>query len=98
VLSASSPGDLASGGHSAADRSLRTPAVRGASSALTVDLSGGSRAHRDEFVSVSRSHWQNKGGDMGNVVIDMSMSLDGYIAAPNDNPEQGLGEDGDEAP
>lgn len=23
---------------------------------------------------------------MGNVVIDMSMSLDGYIAAPNDNP------------
>jgi hypothetical protein len=27
---------------------------------------------------------------MGNVVIDMSMSLDGYIAAPNDNPEQGL--------
>jgi hypothetical protein len=31
---------------------------------------------------------------MGNVVIDMSMSLDGYIAARNDNPEQGLGEDG----
>jgi dihydrofolate reductase len=31
---------------------------------------------------------------MGRVVIDMSMSLDGYIAAPNDNPEQGLGEDG----
>ena len=31
---------------------------------------------------------------MGNVVIDMSMSLDGYIAAPNDNPAQGLGEDG----
>ena len=31
---------------------------------------------------------------MGNVVIDMSMSLDGYIAAPDDNPEQGLGEDG----
>lgn len=30
----------------------------------------------------------------GKVVIDMSMSLDGYIAAPNDNPEQGLGEDG----
>jgi dihydrofolate reductase len=32
--------------------------------------------------------------DMGNVVIDMSMSLDGYIAAPNDTPGQGLGEDG----
>jgi dihydrofolate reductase len=31
---------------------------------------------------------------MGNVVIDMSMSLDGYIAAPNDTPGQGLGEDG----
>jgi dihydrofolate reductase len=31
---------------------------------------------------------------MGSVVIDMSMSLDGYIAAPNDNPEQGLGVDG----
>ena len=26
---------------------------------------------------------------MGSVVIDMSMSLDGYIAAPNDTPEQG---------
>jgi hypothetical protein len=26
------------------------------------------------------------GADMGNAVIDMSMSLDGYIAAPNDNP------------
>jgi hypothetical protein len=34
------------------------------------------------------------GRDMGSVVIDMSMSLDGYIAAPDDNPEQGLGEDG----
>ena len=31
---------------------------------------------------------------MGSVVIDISMSLDGFIAAPNDNPEQGLGEDG----
>jgi dihydrofolate reductase len=31
---------------------------------------------------------------MGKVVIDMSMSVDGYIAAPDDNPEQGLGEDG----
>jgi dihydrofolate reductase len=36
----------------------------------------------------------HKGGHLGNVVIDMSMSLDGYIAAPNDSPEQGLGEDG----
>jgi dihydrofolate reductase len=31
---------------------------------------------------------------MGKVVIDMSMSLDGYIAAPNDNADQGMGEDG----
>ncbi len=31
---------------------------------------------------------------MGNVVVDMSMSLDGYIVAPNNDPEQGLGEDG----
>jgi dihydrofolate reductase len=31
---------------------------------------------------------------MGSVVIDMSMSLDGFIAAPNDTPAQGLGEDG----
>jgi hypothetical protein len=31
---------------------------------------------------------------MDNVVIDMRMSLDGYIAAPNDNLEEGLGEDG----
>ena len=31
---------------------------------------------------------------MGNVVIDMSMSLDGYITAPHDVPGQGLGEDG----
>jgi dihydrofolate reductase len=31
---------------------------------------------------------------VGSVVIDMSMSLDGYIAAPNDIPGQGLGEDG----
>ena len=31
---------------------------------------------------------------MGDVVIDMSMSLDGFIAAPNDNADQGLGEDG----
>jgi dihydrofolate reductase len=31
---------------------------------------------------------------MGSVVIDMSMSLDGYIAAPDDRPGQGLGIDG----
>ena len=31
---------------------------------------------------------------MGTVAIDMSMSLDGYIAARDDIPGQGLGEDG----
>ena len=31
---------------------------------------------------------------MGIVAIDMSMSLDGYIAALNDVPGDGLGEDG----
>ena len=31
---------------------------------------------------------------MGIVAIDMSMSLDGYIAAPNDIPGDGLGDDG----
>ncbi len=31
---------------------------------------------------------------MGDVVIDMSMSLDGYIAAPDDVPGDGLGVDG----
>jgi len=31
---------------------------------------------------------------MGNIVMNMSMSLDGFIAAKNDTPEQPLGEDG----
>src|SRR5690606_27179603 len=32
---------------------------------------------------------------MGTVSADISMSLDGYIAGPNDIPEQGLGEGGE---
>ena len=32
---------------------------------------------------------------MGNVVIEMSMSLDGYIAGPDDSPELGMGVDGE---
>jgi dihydrofolate reductase len=32
---------------------------------------------------------------MGKVVIDKSMSLDGYITGPNPGPEQGLGEGGE---
>jgi dihydrofolate reductase len=32
---------------------------------------------------------------MGRVVLDITMSLDGYVTAPNDRPGQGLGEDGE---
>jgi len=37
------------------------------------------------------------GGPMsqGKVVIDLSMSLDGYIAAPHDRPDNGLGDGGE---
>ena len=31
---------------------------------------------------------------MGNLVLDMSMSLDGFIAGPDDGPDNGLGVDG----
>jgi len=31
---------------------------------------------------------------MGRIVMDMTMSLDGFIAAKNDSPEEPLGEDG----
>jgi hypothetical protein len=39
---------------------------------------------REEFREDPPVYRHDGGGDMGNVVIDMSMSLDGYIAAPND--------------
>jgi dihydrofolate reductase len=32
---------------------------------------------------------------MGKVVFNMSMSLDGFVAGPNDSPENGLGDGGD---
>jgi hypothetical protein len=32
---------------------------------------------------------------MGNVIADMSMSLDGFSTGPNDSPENPLGEGGD---
>ncbi|WP_202410208.1 hypothetical protein [Pontibacillus yanchengensis] len=32
---------------------------------------------------------------MGKVVLDISMSLDGFIAGPNDNHKQGLGDGGE---
>jgi dihydrofolate reductase len=32
---------------------------------------------------------------MSKVYVDITMSLDGYIAGPNDGPEQGLGEGGE---
>ena len=31
---------------------------------------------------------------MGNIVLDMSMSLDGFITGPDDGPDNGLGVDG----
>ena len=32
---------------------------------------------------------------MGKVIFNMTMSLDGFVAGPNDSPEKGLGEGGD---
>ena len=32
---------------------------------------------------------------MGKVVLNISMSLDGYVAGPNDSPENGLGDGGE---
>src|ERR1044071_8101827 len=32
---------------------------------------------------------------MGKVVFNMTMSLDGFVAGPNDGPENGLGDGGD---
>jgi dihydrofolate reductase len=31
---------------------------------------------------------------MGKVIIDITMSLDGYVTAPNDGPDNGLGDNG----
>ncbi len=33
---------------------------------------------------------------VGKVIFDISMSLDGYVAGPNQNPDQGLGEGGEQ--
>ena len=33
---------------------------------------------------------------MAHVVIDIAMSLDGYVAGPHDGPDKGLGENGGE--
>lgn len=32
---------------------------------------------------------------MGKVVFNMTMSLDGFVAGPNDGPDNGLGDGGD---
>jgi hypothetical protein len=34
---------------------------------------------------------------MQKVVFNMTMSLDGFVAGPNDSPDNGLGDGGDEA-
>jgi hypothetical protein len=31
---------------------------------------------------------------MGNSVLDMSVSLDGFVAGPNETPDNGLGDNG----
>lgn len=31
---------------------------------------------------------------MSKVLVDMTMSLDGFVTAPNDGPGRGLGDDG----
>ena len=33
--------------------------------------------------------------NMGKVIFNMTMSLDGFVAGPNDNPENGLGDGGE---
>jgi dihydrofolate reductase len=38
---------------------------------------------------------QKRENCMGNVVFNMTMSLDGFVAGPNDSPENGLGDGGD---
>ena len=32
---------------------------------------------------------------MGNVIVELAMSLDGFIAGPNDSPERSLGDGGE---
>jgi dihydrofolate reductase len=32
---------------------------------------------------------------MGKIIFNMTMSLDGYVAGPNDSPEKGLGDNGE---
>ena len=32
---------------------------------------------------------------MGKVIFNMSVSLDGFVAGPNDSPEHGLGDGGE---
>jgi dihydrofolate reductase len=32
---------------------------------------------------------------MGSVIVDITMSLDGFVTAPNDGPDQGLGDEGE---
>jgi dihydrofolate reductase len=41
------------------------------------------------------THNQIEENDMGKVIFNMTMSLDGFVAGPNDNPENGLGDGGD---
>src|SRR6266508_4855950 len=39
---------------------------------------------------------RGKKRNMGKVVFHITMSLDGFVAGPNDSPENGLGDGGDQ--
>lgn len=62
---------------------------------VLVDVCGGDPAG-DEFQSRAPSVRKDGRGtrttDMGSVIVDITMSLDGFVTAPNDGPDQGLGE------
>src|SRR5699024_10699756 len=81
-----------------------TPFVtRGDTEAPTARAGGALRGRRrtgDDFSRPPRSvpmtsHTVKGGQNMSTVVVDISMSLDGYITGPSPNLEQGLGRGGE---
>ena len=65
------------------------------------DAAARSRLGRRPPVQLERTHQQRASAlvlrsmNMGKVIFENSVSLDGFVAGPNDNPEQGLGEGGE---
>jgi dihydrofolate reductase len=45
-------------------------------------------------IAINKSHIRRK--HLGKVTLELSMSLDGFIAGPNDSPENGLGDGGEQ--